>query len=296
MVLALRHGAAAADPARRRAVAAGRLVRRARSSCSPRPGRGRRPAGRAAPASPRSASAAPTPTSSWRRRRPAERATAPSRRDPAAGAAVACSPARTAGRCAAAGRPAASRTCDAAAARPRRSRLSRWPPPGRRSTHRAVVLGRDRHELLAGLAAVAAGQPAPNVVTGTARRRRPGRLRLPRPGRAVGRHGRRAAGLLAGVRRAVRGVRSGAARRTSTGRCVDVVRGGPSAPWLERVDVVQPALWAVMVSLAAALARVGRRPRRGGRPLAGRDRRRLRRRRALPRGRRRGSSPCAAGR
>ncbi|MBW1600500.1 acyltransferase domain-containing protein, partial [Streptomyces sp. JJ38] len=38
--------------------------------------------------------------------------------------------------------------------------------------------------------------------------------------------------------------------------CVDwsldeVLRGVPGAPSLERVDVVQPALWAVMVSLAA---------------------------------------------
>ena len=31
----------------------------------------------------------------------------------------------------------------------------------------------------------------------------------------------------------------------------DVLRGGDGAPSLERVDVVQPALWAVMVSLAA---------------------------------------------
>ncbi|MGC5041666.1 acyltransferase domain-containing protein, partial [Streptomyces sp. DT73] len=32
---------------------------------------------------------------------------------------------------------------------------------------------------------------------------------------------------------------------------VDVVRGEGDAPGLDRVDVVQPVLWAVMVSLAA---------------------------------------------
>src|SRR5207237_5856171 len=35
--------------------------------------------------------------------------------------------------------------------------------------HRAVITGADRAELTAGLAALAAGEPAPGVVTGTAR-------------------------------------------------------------------------------------------------------------------------------
>ena len=37
----------------------------------------------------------------------------------------------------------------------------------------------------------------------------------------------------------------------------DVLAGAPGAPGLERVDVVQPALWAVMVSLAAVWQAAG---------------------------------------
>ena len=62
---------------------------------------------------------------------------------------------------------------------------------------------------------------------------------------------------------------------------VDVLRGVPGAPALEAVDVVQPALFAVMVSLATALALLRGRAVRGGRPLPGRDRRRPRCRRPL---------------
>ena len=40
----------------------------------------------------------------------------------------------------------------------------------------------------------------------------------------------------------------------------DVLRGADGAPGLDRVDVVQPVLFAVMVSLAAALAGVGVEP------------------------------------
>src|ERR1022692_4122637 len=40
-------------------------------------------------------------------------------------------------------------------------------------------------------------------------------------------------------------------------RVSDVLRGLPDAPALERPDVVQPALWAVMVSLAAAWQAAG---------------------------------------
>lgn len=38
---------------------------------------------------------------------------------------------------------------------------------------------------------------------------------------------------------------------------LDVLRGAPGAPGLDRVDVVQPALWAVMVSLAELWRSVG---------------------------------------
>ena len=71
MVLALRARGAAADPARGRALARRWTGRRARSGCSTEPVPwDRRTAIRAARASPRSASAAPTPTSSWKNPRP----------------------------------------------------------------------------------------------------------------------------------------------------------------------------------------------------------------------------------
>ncbi len=77
-----------------------------------------------------------------------------------------------------------------------------------------------------------------------------------------------------------------------------VLRGDAGQPPLERVDVVQPVLFAVMVSLAALWRAVRRRACRRRRPLAGRDRRRLRGGRTVARGRgpRRGApQPGAAG-
>ena len=41
---------------------------------------------------------------------------------------------------------------------------------------------------------------------------------------------------------------------------IDVIRDVAGAPRLDRVDVVQPVLWAVMVSLAAIVALAGRHP------------------------------------
>ena len=39
---------------------------------------------------------------------------------------------------------------------------------------------------------------------------------------------------------------------------IDVIRGAAGAPGLDRVDVVQPVLWAVMVSLAELWRSAGR--------------------------------------
>ena len=86
-------------------------------------------------------------------------------------------------------------------------------------------------------------------------------VRVPRPGLAVGRHGRASCyERLAGVRRP---------RSTSASAALDAVRRLVAArraarrrgrTGLERVDVVQPALFAVMVSLAGCGSRAGVEP------------------------------------
>ena len=58
-------------------------------------------------------------------------------------------------------------------------------------------------------------------------------------------------------------------RRSCDWSLTDVLRGVEGTPSLDRVDVVQPVLWAVMVSLAAAVAFVRRGAGRGDRSLAG---------------------------
>ena len=116
--------------------------------------------------------------------------------------------------------------------------------------HRAVVVGADRDDLLAGLEALAAGEPVGGVVTRA--RSAPGargRVRVPGAGWRSG------WGWAVSCWRAVAGVRRrdwrSVRRRWRRGGLV--VGGGAVAVrtgWLERVDVVQPVLWAVMVSLA----------------------------------------------
>ncbi|NUP49856.1 MAG: acyltransferase domain-containing protein, partial [Catenulispora sp.] len=125
--------------------------------------------------------------------------------------------------------------------------------------HRAVVLGRDRADCLSGLQALAHGEPASQVLQG----------------RAVG-----AAKVVfvfpgqgsqwAGMAREL--FASSQVFRDSVLACeaalapyrewalTDVLLGRPGAPALERDDVVQPALFAVMVSLARSWAAAGVRP------------------------------------
>ncbi|KJS61073.1 hypothetical protein VM95_17515, partial [Streptomyces rubellomurinus] len=115
--------------------------------------------------------------------------------------------------------------------------------------HRAVVVAPDRGALLSGLAALTAADPAANVLEG-----RPGN------GKAVfvfPGQGAQWVGM------AVELLDSSPVFAESVAACgaalaefvdwnlEDVLRGAEGAPSYERVDVVQPALWAVMVSLAA---------------------------------------------
>ena len=125
--------------------------------------------------------------------------------------------------------------------------------------HRAVAVGADRDELLSGLAAIASGAPAPNVVTGKAAAT--GGTVFVFPGQ-----GSQWTGM------AVELLDSAPAFADQMRLCdaafaefvdwslLDAVRGGPGSPSLDRVDVVQPVLFAVMVSLAAQWRALGIHP------------------------------------
>ncbi|WP_438485489.1 type I polyketide synthase [Streptomyces sp. S186] len=123
---------------------------------------------------------------------------------------------------------------------------------------RAVVTGEGREALAAGLAAVATGQPAAGVVTGTAAAGGAGRVAFVFPGQGsqwlgMGRELRESspvfASRLAECERALAPYVDWALD--------DVLAGADGAPALETADVVQPALWAVMVSLAAVWQAAG---------------------------------------
>jgi len=124
---------------------------------------------------------------------------------------------------------------------------------------RAVVTGSDREELLAGLAAVAAGEPAAGVVTGTvAPGGDRGRKVFVFPG-----HGAQWVGMgqeLAAASPVF------ADRLAECGRALapyvdwdldEMLGGGEGSAALDRAEVIQPALWAVMVSLAAVWQAAG---------------------------------------
>jgi candicidin polyketide synthase FscB len=133
----------------------------------------------------------------------------------------------------------------------------------RRSTleQRAVVVGGDESELHAALRALATGAPAPGLVKGgfTAARERKTVL-------VFSGQGPQWAGMGTGL---LEHFPAFAARVTECEEALapyvewsllDVLRGAEGAPGLERVDVAQPALWAVMVSLAEVWRAHGVRP------------------------------------
>ncbi|WP_405709591.1 SDR family NAD(P)-dependent oxidoreductase [Streptomyces sp. NBC_00046] len=121
--------------------------------------------------------------------------------------------------------------------------------------HRAVVVGTGTDELRTGLAALAHGQEAANLVHGV--RREPGLSVFVFPGQ-----GSQWAGM------AVELYEASEVFRTRLDACADALT--PYTDWslldvlrhraLDRVDVVQPALFAVMVSLAALWQAHGIRP------------------------------------
>ena len=125
--------------------------------------------------------------------------------------------------------------------------------------HRAVVVGAGRDELLSGLGAIASGAPAPNVVTGKAAAT--GGTVFVFPGQ-----GSQWTGM------AVELLDTAPAFADQMRRCdaafaefvdwslLEAARGGVGSPGLDRVDVVQPVLFAVMVSLAAQWRAMGVQP------------------------------------
>ncbi|NUT47950.1 MAG: type I polyketide synthase, partial [Saccharothrix sp.] len=116
--------------------------------------------------------------------------------------------------------------------------------------HRAVVVGRDRDELLRGLSAVAEGSAASNAVVGRAGP--DARVVFVFPGQGSQWVGMAAELLDAEPVFAEEFAACVAALRDWVDWSPEaVLRGAEGAPGMDRVDVVQPVLFAVVVSLAA---------------------------------------------
>ncbi|MFD6357740.1 SDR family NAD(P)-dependent oxidoreductase [Nocardia tengchongensis] len=128
-----------------------------------------------------------------------------------------------------------------------------------RFEQRAVVTGADRAALLAGLDAVARGLPGDGVVSGTARAQ--GKTVLVFPGQGaqwlgMGRELLASSPVFAQAMTECDQVFSTLADWS----LLEVLDGGDGAPSLERVEIVQPVLFAVMVSLARLWRSVGVQP------------------------------------
>ncbi|MBZ6227471.1 type I polyketide synthase [Streptomyces olivaceus] len=115
--------------------------------------------------------------------------------------------------------------------------------------HRAVVVGNDREELLRGLDALGTGAPAAHVVRGAATAT--GRVALVFPGQGTQWTGMARELLETEPVFAARMAECAEAVGEYTDWSVlDVVRGTGGPPEADRVDVVQPVLFSIMVSLA----------------------------------------------
>jgi acyl transferase domain-containing protein len=122
--------------------------------------------------------------------------------------------------------------------------------------HRAVVVGAGREQLLAGLAGLAAGEPGANTVVGHSQS--VGKTVFVFPGQGSQWVGMGAELLDSSKVFADHMHQCDKALGEHVGwSLIDVIRGVSGAPGLDRVDVVQPALWAVMVSLTELWRSVG---------------------------------------
>ncbi|EFL28728.1 polyketide synthase [Streptomyces himastatinicus ATCC 53653] len=128
--------------------------------------------------------------------------------------------------------------------------------------HRAVVAGEGRAELVAAVEALAAGESHPDVVHATA----PVPVSDAGPVLVFPGQGSQWAGMGAALLDAspVFAARVAECERALSPyvdwSLTDVLRGAEGAAEMSRVDVVQPVLWAVMVSLAAVWAGHGVKP------------------------------------
>ncbi|MCP2170272.1 Acyl transferase domain-containing protein [Goodfellowiella coeruleoviolacea] len=117
-----------------------------------------------------------------------------------------------------------------------------------RFAHRAAVVGRDSGQLLAGLAALATGERSEHVVRAEAT---PGKIVFVFPGQGAQWAGMGARLLeTSAVFAATAGECAEAIERHVDWRVLDVLRDAPGAAALDRVDVVQPVLFTMMVGLA----------------------------------------------
>ncbi|MGW0885981.1 SDR family NAD(P)-dependent oxidoreductase, partial [Streptomyces sp. NPDC002671] len=125
--------------------------------------------------------------------------------------------------------------------------------------HRAVVLAGDRDGLVDGLGALADGSVRPDVVAGVAGSR--GQAVFVFPGQGSQWLGMAAELLDSSPVFAERiGECAAALAPFVDWSLTDILRDTDSEAWLEQVDVVQPVLWAVMVSLAEVWRSLGVEP------------------------------------
>jgi len=125
--------------------------------------------------------------------------------------------------------------------------------------HRAVVVGSDVAALTAGLRAVAEGREADNLVTGTALESKPVVFVFPGQGSQWQGMALELFETAAPFREKLLACAEALAPHTDWD-LLAVLRAESGAPTLDRVDVVQPALFAVMVSLAHLWQAHGVRP------------------------------------
>ncbi|MGW7824887.1 type I polyketide synthase [Streptomyces puniciscabiei] len=119
-----------------------------------------------------------------------------------------------------------------------------------RFEHRAVVLGRGRDELLNGLTSLSAGEESAAVVRGTARELGGTVFMFPGQGSQWVGMGRELYDTFPVFAQSLDACAAALAEWVDWS-LLDVLRGAEGAPTLDRVDVVQPALFSVMVSTAA---------------------------------------------